>query len=105
MKILDKEKIKDILGRIDFWMNEDKKIQNALNILIKLIAPSSYVPIIETSLTQSFIDGICFVNPELKEEFEYYAYELSGMEKAEGNRDGKKYNLKNIDEYIDFICV
>lgn len=100
---MTKEKIKNILDKLDFWMNEDKKLQNALGVWMKAMAPSSYVPIIETSLVQSFLSAISSATPDLKDDLEYYAYELSGMEKSEGLRNGKKYDLKNREEYIDFI--
>lgn len=100
---MNKETIKKILDKLDFWLNEDKKMQNALGEWIKVIAPKSYVPIIETSLAQSYINGVCQANPELQDDLEYYAYELPPMEKAKGTRNGKEYNLKNKDEYVDFI--
>lgn len=102
---MDKEKIKNILSKLDFWLNEDRKLQEALGLWTKSLAPSSFVPIIEPTLTRSFIDGVSQIIPELGTELEYYAYELPTMGKAEGIINGKKYNLKNQDDYIDFILI
>lgn len=100
---MTKEKLLSILGRLDFWTKESEKWQSAMDNFCKTIAPSSYSPIIEDSFSQAFIDGVCLVCPELKEDLEYYAYELPGMDTADGKIKGKTYNLKNKDEYVQFV--
>ena len=100
---MTKEQLHHILDRLDFWMAQSKKWQEAVNQLCKTISPSSFSPIVEDSFVQSFIDGVSQNNKELKEDLEYYAYELSTMDSAQGECKGQKYNLKNREEFVEFI--
>lgn len=93
----------NILDRLDYWIKESDKWQKATDDYVKVIAPSSYMPIIEDRYVQAFIDGVCQLKPELKEDLEYYTYDVSRMKKCIGTIRYKVYNLKNKDEYVQFV--
>ena len=100
-----KEQLDRILDLLDRWMRVDDELQDALDRYVKVISPSSHAPIREYALTGSFISGVCAVFPKLQEDLAYYAYELPSMETAEGEKDGKKYDLKSRKQLIEFILA
>ncbi len=100
---MTKPQLHNILDRLDFWIKESIKLQKAMAELIKVMVPTYFSPIIEDDCIQGFIEGVCIVEPKLKDGLEYYAYELPTMETAEGKIGKKTYNLKNKDEYVQFM--
>lgn len=101
--MLTKQLLTTILDRLDYWLEIDRKTQKAMDDYCSVVAPSSYSPILERSAAIGFIEGVVECLPEIKEELSYYAYELPSMKTATGTIGKKKFNLKNRDEYIDFI--
>jgi len=88
---------KKILKEIDRCVKIDDNFQNAFNEFFGKISPD-FPPYVEISHTQSFIDGISMINPELKEDLECYAFEMG----ENGFIDHKeiKYYRKDYDKYL-----
>ena len=53
--------------------------------------------------TTAFLDGINFFNDELREELEFYIYEVPQMARATVKHKGFQYDVKNRDEFIEFL--
>jgi len=101
---MTKQQLLRILKRIDHWKRHADAQQEAMDMFVKVLAPNSYSPIIEHNGLDGFIDGVSFNNEDMKEPLEYYAFELPGMDEASGtDKNGKEYDLKNKDEFVEFI--
>ena len=43
--------------------------------------------------------------PKLKEELEYFLWELPSMKDSEGTWNGKAFNLKDREQFIEFVLL
>jgi hypothetical protein len=94
----------EILDRIDYWLDKEKKWDGAFKQLTDVIAPSSYGLIVETDFAEAFIDGIISVRDWLKEDLSYYAYEMPYMDgSAKILYQGKEYDAKKRDEFVEYL--
>ncbi len=93
-----------LLDRLDFWISESDKWQKAVDEFCKIIAPASYSPIVEERYVEAFINGVCSLQPELKEDLEYYAYEAKGMEKATILYQEKEYDACKREEFVNYLA-
>ena len=100
---MTKKNIVKILERLEYWEQEDNRWQRAVDNFTKEIAPGSYSPIVEGCCTDSFIEGVSILHPELKEELEYFICEASIIDGCEVQFKDKKYNAKDVKEYADYI--
>ena len=101
------KKWQNILDRLRFWNEKDKKWQSAMNDFCSVIAPAEYPPMINSCYTQGFIDGFCGDNKSLKNDLEYWIYEVPMMngEATVELPDGRKWNFKNEGEVIDYLML
>lgn len=100
-----KETIIKILDKLDELKAKDDKKQQAIDSYVGVIARSSYSPIIEDTIASAYIDGVCDVYSEFEDILSYYLYEIPSMDTCEEECNGKHYNLKNRDEFIEFILL
>ena len=92
-----------LLDQLDIEIAKSNKWQEAFDNLSKVIIPSSYAPIIENGYPQSFIDGVASRSPELKEDLEYYTYEVPTMKTAIIEYKGKKYDAKKRKQFVKYL--
>lgn len=102
-KNMNKDTLCTILKRLELWRYDDKKIRDALNSFSKSIASSSHPLVSDISMVTAFISGVCIETPWVKDDLEYFAFELHSMTTATGTFNGKEYNLKNLTDYLDFV--
>lgn len=100
---MDRNTFSMVLKQLELWLAEDKKINQALFNFSKSIASSSHPLVSDISMTIAFISGVCLETPWIKDDLEYFAFELPSMITAIGTFNGKEYNLKNLTQYIDFV--
>lgn len=83
----------------------DDTEQELFDKLFDFLAPSSFPPIIDSKRVESFVSGVEVSFPGIREDIEYYLYEVPSMKsnKVICEKDGKKYNAKKVDEYAQFI--
>lgn len=93
------------LERLDYWLEQDKKLQTANNNWCKVLFPDSFPPIFARSLAKAYINGLANGDKELKEWLEYIAYEVPMIKDYCDVKDvkGRKYNFKNRKEQIQFF--
>ena len=92
-----------ILDRLDYWLAYERKWQETFTALHEVVSPSSYPPIVECNFAEAFIDGVALAIPTLKEELEYYAYEMPKNGAATIIYDEKTYNAKNRKEFVEYL--
>ena len=92
-----------LLDRLDFYITKSELWQKGFDDLSNIISPSSYAPIIEDCMIMAFIDGVASRSPELKEDLEYYAYEVPTMKTAMIEYKGKKYDAKKRKEFVKYL--
>lgn len=98
-----------VLSRLEYWHEQDKKWQDAMNTFCKTIAPNEYAPILSPSYAESFMDGInnsedkggCSIYDWLS----YWLYEAKGMKDSCEVTDekGNKYNFLVRKDVIKFF--
>jgi len=106
---MNKETLNRILNRIDELLLRDDKQQKAMEVFTEAFACDSYAPILEDNPITYYIEGITEFEPDLKDDLEYYAWEIPTMQDPNGSiqTDGKikKYNFNNRAEFIDFVLT
>lgn len=103
---LTKTLAKKILKAAERLDKLDEKEQALFDKLVEFMAPSSYAPILESRRVGSFISGVEMAFPDIRDDIEYFLYDVPGMKSVKiicETADGKKYNAKNIDEYAQFM--
>jgi hypothetical protein len=95
---------KKVLERLNYWHEQDEKMQKATNAYYNVIAPDCLPPIISKSTTEAFIHGVSGGNEDLHSWLNYYIYEAKNMRKATvTEEDGNKYDFTKDDEVIEFL--
>jgi hypothetical protein len=99
------EKIENILKKLRECQGTHAMLRDALDEYFKIVYPGSYPPIIEHTLEESFINGVCTIFPELRRDLEYFAWEAPSFKEHAICRleTGEKFDAKKIDEYAQFI--
>lgn len=100
---MKKSDLQQIFKRAKEFIDEDEKVQKSLDNFVKTVADNAYSPILEYTQYQAYrtaVDDIWGIGDDL----DYYFFETFRMKEAIcTTKDGKEYNAKNLDEYIDFI--
>lgn len=94
---------KNILSRLKYWREKEKRWQKAVNEFCKVIAHTSYAPFIETEFVEAYINGVAEGNHSLSHDLEYYIYEAPDMKSAIVSIEGKSWNMKKDDEAIEYF--
>ena len=103
---MKKETLKRIFDRLETEYQRDKELDKAVKSLLNILSPSQYPLFIENSHFTGMLKGIEILNEDLHNDIYYYFYEVKDWDIKEvivTDKNGKEYNAKNLDEYIDFI--
>jgi hypothetical protein len=102
---MNKKQLKKIFKRAEKLIKEDAKVQKSFDNFVQAIAPNGYSPLLEYTQYQAYrtaVDDIFGIGDDLS----YYFFEVLSDRKGSylcRTSDGKEYDAKNLDEYIDFI--
>jgi hypothetical protein len=100
---LDKKTLKKLFKKAGEFLKEDQKLQDAVDKFSKAIAPSSYSLMVGSNQYIAYreaLDDLFNIGLDL----DYYFFEALDMKECIcTTKEGKKYNAKNLDEYIDFV--
>ncbi len=100
---LNKKILKKLFKRAGELLKEDNKLQDAMNNFCEVIAPDSYSLMVGSNQYIAYREALDDIF-EIGEDLDYYFFEVMNMKEATCETvSGKKYNAKNLDEYIDFI--
>lgn len=91
---------KKILENIKTFRERDDKHQKALQTYCETIAPSSYVPVIEHSFVQAYIEGVSQDDLSLHNWLSYWAWDFSTFTEPAYAKDGKFECLDCRDEKL-----
>lgn len=100
---MTKEQFTKLLDILEEIYAQDREDNIAWSDFIRVIAPDSYVPIVEWKLSTA-LDILKIEHPEITELMGYYFYEAKNMEwwwKIES--DWKKYNYSNKEDVIQSV--
>jgi|TARA_Y100000310_G_scaffold308650_1_gene351992 hypothetical protein len=101
---ITKEQINKALDLIDKWRETEDKLAEAFVTFFNALCPAQHRPVVELQNLPAVLDTLNTMYPEHKEDWSYYAWELPGMDSpVEVTFNGKTYNAKNRDEYVQFI--
>lgn len=83
----------------------DEAIQDASDSLYNILAPSAYSPILEMGAMHGYLCAIeAAFGEQAEENVSYWVYDVQSMKgpvMCEVN--GKKYNAKELLEYVEFV--
>ena len=103
---MTKKKLNEILNLIDKWRLIDGKFSDGFTAWHKIVCPDDHPPIVQIPILESLLEALDLAYPEYKDSFHYYVWELPGMDAPfECVYDGKTYNAKDRDEYMDFMMA
>jgi len=102
---MTKQELNHILDRLDYWRSIDKKMQKAMDDFVTATSEGSYAPIYTTTRHEAYLDAISVTYPWLREDLEYYLYDISISKGLSGKIKDKVYNFDNRDEYVDFVLT
>ena len=99
---MTKKEARIILKGLDKVMKRQEEIHEVWEAWNESLT-DSYAPMFKDSIVQSYIDGASRGDEVIKDYLEYYAYEVSGMTEAKcTDVNGKEYNVKNKNEFINW---
>ncbi len=81
---------------------QDREIQRTFNAFIEVIAEKEYPPYLSSRL-DTVLQRIQIEHPWLSMELSYFFYEAMRMSEAICSYKEKKYNLKNENEFFEWI--
>jgi hypothetical protein len=86
---------------------ESDKIDDAFKKFCDVVNPSAYTIWLESNCLWGFMRAVqAIYDEDVYEHVSYWVYEvLPSKNKLECTYKGKKYNAKNMNEYIDWILA
>ena len=103
---MKKETLKIIFKKLEVEYKKEKEINKVFKKLMELLCDGQYANFITESKFSGILAGIKILNADLEDDISYYFYEAKDMEECIcKDKNGKEYDAKNLDEYIDFILI
>jgi hypothetical protein len=104
---MNKKQWKTLLKEALIISKEDDKIDEALRHFCNTISPTLYPLFIEKGQLNGFLRAVeVMYGKDADEHVAYWVYEVQpSKNKLECTFRGKKYNAKNLNEYVDWILA
>jgi hypothetical protein len=104
---MNKKQWKTLLKEALKISKEDDKIDEALRNFCNTISPTSYPLFIEKGQLNGFIRAVeVMYSKDVYEHVAHWVYDVQpSKHKLECTFNGKKYNAKNLNEYVDWILA
>lgn len=101
-----RKQMNQIVDRLEYYHSENKRYQEAFGDLCSVLAPTSFSPVLEIDLVQSYLDGLA-MNKDLRyitDDLKYFIYDAKNMNNPYiVESDGYRVNVKNKREFVDYL--